>query len=455
MHRMLPAFFCMWTGGCGNEPSGTPFRPSSLPEAGVPPADVVPQTPNTVTRPDLSAVADMAVTIDMAVPDLATATPDLAESGPDLGRNPAGPWPTADLTIHSGVTGLIDAGPDEAQNIWAATRDALYLLQPGQTKWVKYTAADGLHIQSFTDPWGNASVTRITALAAGAANQVFVGYYGYESDVTRDTDPQSLSSLGWADRVQLGTDGKLTTVHYAFHCDRSPGIVEDRSVRRMLYAHDGAAAGHLFLGMDHGVVHIFEDMAGDHVHPEVNYLNPDGGTILKIGENFGLALRPDGALWIGGGYGVGLQPWNPVPHFDWVDAHFLEAFTVYTGNHGLSVPYGYREDQRGVAVTSDGTVWFASLTHGLWSYDGTPNNYTSTRAWPSVPSGLMDLAADPDGTLWIVTDGGQLLRFDPSTDRYQTWHGVSDVRRIVMDTTVIPRALYVSMGSGLAVIRAK
>jgi hypothetical protein len=35
------------------------------------------------------------------------------------------------------------------------------------------------------------------------------------------------------------------------------------------------------------------------------------------------------------------------------------------------------------------------------------------------------------------------------------WPGVSNVRRVVMDTTVTPRALYVSMGNqGLAVIRA-
>jgi hypothetical protein len=36
------------------------------------------------------------------------------------------------------------------------------------------------------------------------------------------------------------------------------------------------------------------------------------------------------------------------------------------------------------------------------------------------------------------------------------WPGVSNVRRVVVDPTVTPRAVYVSMGGqGLAVIRAR
>jgi hypothetical protein len=408
---------------------------------------------------------------DLAIPDapivdlgsdLATFVPppDLV-SNADLARDPAGPWPQAALTIYGpevGLHGIIDSGPDEAQNIWAADANGLYLLRPGATRFVQYTASDGLHIQSFTDPDGNPAQTSITALAAGGASQVFVGYYGYESD-TRDTDPDALSSLGWADRVNVGSDGKLTVQHYFLHCDLSPGIAEDRSVRRMIYAHDGTAAGHLFMGMDHGVVHMFADQGGDHVHPEVVYgAPPDGGAAgqLKIGENYGLAVMPSGDLWIGGGYGVGLQTWNATPHITWVNEPFKEAFTLYTGDHALMVPFGYREDSRGVAVTSDNTVWFASLTHGLTSWDTTrPFDYSTLRNDWAVPSGLLDIAADPDGTIWLVTTGQRLLRLDPKTNQAIVWPGVSNVRRIVMDTTVVPRALYVSTAMGLAVIRAK
>ena len=60
-----------------------------------------------------------------------------------------------------------------------------------------------------------------------------------------------------------------------------------------------------------------------------------------------------------------------------------------------------------------------------------------------------------DGTLWLVTSGGALLRFDPSSGALQTWPGVSGVTRIYMDSTVTPRAVYAAMSGGLAVIRAK
>ena len=47
----------------------------------------------------------------------------------------AGPWPLSDLTLYAAgqnLTGtVIDAGPDDAQNIWAVTADALYVLRPG------------------------------------------------------------------------------------------------------------------------------------------------------------------------------------------------------------------------------------------------------------------------------------------------------------------------------------
>ena len=65
------------------------------------------------------------------------------------------------------------------------------------------------------------------------------------------------------------------------------------------------------------------------------------------------------------------------------------------------------------------------------------------------------MQADPDGSLWLVTSGGALLRFDPGSRMVQTWPGVAGVTRIYLDTMVSPRALYVSMSAGLAVIRAK
>lgn len=413
--------------------------------------------------PDLAPPKDGGMT-DLSVPPVDAAhPPDL--DAPDLG-NPAGPWPLADLTIYNSANGIseaiLDSSPDATQNIWAASGDTLYLLRPGQTTFQKFTAADGLHIGPFTNPLGNPQMTNITAIAAGGANQVFVGYQGYETLGDPYLDTEAQKELGNADRVNVDAAGKLTVVRYLFRCDYegANGCWEDRTPRRMIYAQQGIAAGHLFIGFNHGVAHVFNDQFGDHIHPEVWYVSSTGTLTEKIGEWYGLALTPAGDLWVGGGYGVGLQPWNPVPHFKWVDGHFIYAFTLYTDNHGLDVPEGYREDERGIAITADGTVWFASLTHGLtsWNPQTSKGNYAQVRHWGTtdgLPTDLTDLAADPDGTLWLVTTSGALDRFDPVKGTVTTWPGVSGVRRITLDRTVTPRALYVAMDGGVAVIRAK
>ena len=393
------------------------------------------------------------------------------------------PLPVMDLTIYGSDQGLsgrvIDASPDDNQNIWAVTPDALYVLQPGQTTFKRFTAADGLHIQSFTDPNGQPAVTTITAMAGGHANEVFVGYRGFEGEIPPPAPPPCCVpnadfsdprwALGQADKVTLNPDGTIQIRQYLFRCDISVNCWEERSARRMTFAHQGVATGHLFIGFDHGVAHVFNDIFGDHIHVITLYHFPDNPIpVQKQGEQYGLFVLPTGELLSGGAYGVGLQQWNPDPRA-WVKERFLWAFTTYgpaepynTGPHTLDVPAGYREDQRGVTMTSDGTAWLASLTQGLASYNNRDagGNFDRIQTYTTVPglpsSGLMDIAADPDGSLWIVDRNGRLLRFTPSTLAVQVWPGISGALRVVMDTSVTPRAVYVSMGTnGLAVIRAK
>jgi hypothetical protein len=411
---------------------------------------------------DGGASPDLAVAPDAdaaAPPDAAAFVVDLgtddALASPDSGVTAAGPWPESALVVYPTPGPLIDGGPDDAQNIWAVGPDALYLLQPGHTAFRRYTAADGLHITPFVDPSGNSTISFITAVAGGGADEVFVGYYGYES-----TDPfadiEAQKELGNADKILLRADGTLDITRYFFRCDYQRSTCwEDRSVRRMLYAHDGPAAGHLFLGFNHGVSHVFADSWGDHIHVEVWYHNSDGTVTEKIGEWFALALTSDGDLWTGGRYAAGLQPWNPTPHA-WVDGRYTFAFTVDSSDHLLNQPTGYREDERGAAVTPDGTVWLASFG-GLasWNPNAANGNYNQIRRWPGVGGELADIAADPDGTLWIVGLDERFVRFDPATGTVTPWPGISGARRVIVDRSVTPRAVYVSMDSGLAVIRAK
>lgn len=448
MRRALLLSSLLWAGGCGS----TPPTPS---------VDMAEGETDAATAPDAAAApADFAEPpMDLAAP------PDLLPS-PDLATNPAGPWPVADLTRYSGSSGLggpiREAAVDDGQNIWAISADTLYVLQPGMSHFAKFTAADGLHIGSFVDASGNPNVTWLTALAGGRPGEAFVGYNGFDPIGNPFLDTDAQKRLGQADRVELGSDGKISVTRYFFPCDYSPGsgCWEDRSVRRMLYAHSGPAVGHLFLGFQHGVSHEYNDSIGDHVHPEVFFRNQYGGATLMSGEYYGLALNADGDLWMAGAFGVGLFPFNPVPHFNWVDGHYKYAFTLYTDNHQLETFKGYREDERGVGVSPDGTVWFASSKYGLssWNPITSHGGYTQVKHWsaPGLPGGgLMDLQADPDGTIWLVTDGGQLLRFDPTKPEAVVWPGVDGALRIDLDATVTPRALYVAMDGGIAVIRGR
>ncbi len=440
------SFFAVIAAGCShpgdacNGPCGPDFgQPSSIPDGAM----------------DISVPSDLSTSTDGA-----RAPADFAACC-DAATNPAGPWPIADLTVYNASQGLgspiIDASSDDAQNIWAVAPDALYVLRPGRSTFLKFTAADGLHIQSFTDPDGNPATTNITAVAGGHSNEAFVGYYGYES-ANRLDDTLAEEELGQADKITLNADDTITVLRYLFRCDHgSSWCWENRSVRRMLFAHTGTAAGHLFIGFDHGITHVFNDTFGDHIHCELWYLS-DGGMTEKIGEQYGLALFPNGDLLEGSAYCVGRQQWSADPKA-WVNNNFTWAFTTYTSDHGLSEPYGYREDERGTAITPDGVVWFASITRGLASWDPSTGNFGTIKYWsaPGLPSaGFVDMTADLDGTLWLVTVDGSLLRFDPAAGTVTPWSGVSDVRRVVLDGTVTPRALYVAQGGGgIAVIRAK
>jgi len=395
--------------------------------------------------------------------------------GGDMAIGP-GPWPLADITIYGaaqGLGGIIDANPDEAQNIWAANGETLYLLRPGSSTFQSFTAANGLHIGGFTDFYGNANETRITAIAGGAPGQVYVGYYGFESD-NPYTDTDAQKHLGNGDDVKVDSAGTLGITRLLFQCDaeRQNGCWENRSPRRIIYSHLGIAAGHSWWGFNHGVTHVFGDDFGDHVHPEAWYTPsmPGNQGEEKLGEFFGIAPDAAGNLWMAGRYGVGLQPWNPKPHGpagtdpagdEWVSGHFIWAFTTDTADHSLGDPHGpyvtrgYAENNHGAAVAPNGTLWLARLGGGLVSWNPSTHNYNTIQHYSQVPSDLMDVQADPDGTLWLVTSGGSLLRFDPGSGTLQTWPGVSGVTRIYVDTMVTPRALYVSMSGGLAVIRAK
>jgi hypothetical protein len=391
-----------------------------------------------VAPPDASHIAPDA----RAVPDAARAVPDAADPTPDARRGQ-----TADQTFATDEA-IADVSVDETGNVWAVGADKLYLMRPGATSFgTTFGTADGIHIEHFPNEDGNSDVTRLTAVAGGGPNQLFLGYHGYESaDPFSNTEAQK--ELGNGDRVEYDpTTNKIAVTRYQFRCvsDHSK-CWEDRSVRRIVFAHSGAAAGHSFWGFNHGATHVFNDVLGDHVHPEIIWVAADGTMQTRYGESQALAVEQDGTVWVGNRWGVGLMNWTPDP-IAWVKAKFKIAFTTYTTDHDINVAWGYEEDEIGAAVTSDTTVWLASSSHGLSSY--TPGQDRSAiKHWSGIPDAI-DVQADTDDTLWLVTTDNRLLHFTPATGTLEST-GVDDANRAYIDRSVTPRVLWVARQGGVS-----
>ena len=401
-----------------------------------------------------AAVADQASPSEgdsSLVEDAAVAGPGAdAASAPDL----AGPdmaMAVHELVMLAGADGLgtpvIDASPDEAGNLWAVTPDALYIRRAGETRFRRYTNADGLHIDS-----------QILSVAGGGISKLgvgdgYVGLLGVETG--NEDDAPAIREPGKAEHVTLHPDGTITSVHYwNMHTDVSANFWITRSAYRLLYVHEGAAAGHVFMGGNHGISHIFDDGWGDHVHVEVYYPDHSG----TYGLWFGLAMDPTtGGLWTCGKEACGLQNWAADPRA-WANGKYKYAFTVFTGDHALDVPFGYRENFVGAAATPDGTAWFLSRDFGLarWRPSQGGYDYQHIEVLPVPGLGTpVDVASDREGVVYIA-DTDKVLRLDPSTNDVRTLAlPVGDVRRLYVDTRVSPRAVYVSSGSGLAVYRGR
>jgi hypothetical protein len=340
-------------------------------------------------------------------------------------------------------TPVIDANSDESGNLWAAAPDALYLRRPGAAAFRRYTNADGLHIYS-----------TITAVAGGATDEVYVGLEGHDAD-NPSLDPLDLKEAGHAEHVHLQPDGTITSLHYAdLHTDVSSNYWENPSARRLLYAHDGPARGHLFMGMNHGIDHVFNDTWGDHIHVEVYYPSGTG----SYGEWYGLALEPGtGRLWTCGKMACGLENWNPDPRA-WVGAGYEYAFTAFTGGHDLMVADGYREDFVGAAVGADGSAYMLSRPFGMASWLPVAGRFNYGDIRREIVPGMgtpVDVAADPDGTLWVA-DTTHVMRWDPASGAATPFAvPSSDIRRIELDAHASPRTLYIATGDGLLIYRGK
>ncbi len=430
---------------------------------------------------------------DAGAPD--AGAPDAGVS-PDAGRaaypfGTPGPWPAAPRTVFGPSQGfdepIVDVSTDEAQNLWAVTRDALFLLRPGDSRARKYTQADGLHLDNALSPG-------ITAVCGGAPGEAFVGYQGADDIIDTQHDP--LRFKGKLDRVVLQADGGLVVTHYDVHnndvvgLDANGNVIrlpdggvdpeltdwsfnEDRSVRRFLYDHL-YHRGALYVGYNHGVARFEAGRAdpitgfdyADHIHPVVT----DAKGVDRMGDWNALALDPStrtdrkgnaatGMLWMGGRWTGGAATWTP-SLFAWARNALNPFWLAFSTVPVFPVAPGHDVYIFGIAALSDGTVYFGSfigLGLARWR-DREGFHYLSPQGDLGLPGEeILDLQRLPDDTVLIQQYSG-VYRWNPRPEpRGQLMGAVTGLpgtpRRLYVDSMLSPPAIWIATDGGIALVR--
>jgi len=261
-------------------------------------------------------------------------------------------------------TPIVGMSTDENQNLWVATKHAVYLLQPGQTKFTRFDSKAGLHFadnpiaycdkdytkEKPTDPvpepdkacliFGAADPSGISEIVGGGAGagyvgEVFVGYNGTHnwSDPNDGTWADPFRHTGMLDRVRLKADGSVQVDMIQMIAGNSPAFWHNRDVMRLLYDHF-KHPHELYVGTNHGIdrltpdnlkpipvrqgynggIEIFPantyDWMSDHLHPQACSCGPcQGETGLLLGDWRGLALDLGGNLLVGGRWAAGKIVW--------------------------------------------------------------------------------------------------------------------------------------------------
>ncbi len=464
------------------------------------------------------------------------------DGGPTFGG--PGPWPLQNVTYGQADgllagdlgDGVIGFSTDETQNQWVATRGALYLMRPGEKTFRRYDAKDGLHLQSnpvrYCDDsfmggdrscpiYGAASDPGISEITGGGPNEVFVGYFSEHdwNDPEDGTWGDKFRHMGKVDWVRLKPDGTIDVVRFDMVSGNTPNFWHDRTVYRLVYDHF-IHKHELYVGTEHGIDKISPDKwrppdphwpylgylywMSDHLHPRVCLhewcTDNENLDTQMMGEWKGLAIAPDGDLWVGGKWSAGkiiytplaaeLKPDgtpNPEGKTGWFQRTGEQAYSFHFGDrwcgsagmvkkwNGSAWEMSSCEPNRGnppvfmppmegdevsinaVTVTPDGKSWWSSPRYGIASFDG--KSFTYYPVSQTGASGtIADMVALLDGRLAIGTQGGGVTLWNPATGAsasLRAGKGLADnaVNRMELDKMVDPPVLHVSTATGASAIR--
>jgi hypothetical protein len=377
---------------------------------------------------------------------------------------------------------------DAGGNIWVAGgEEGLYVLEPGQTRFRRFTLADGLRpygymLDGSTPP--GVKYLKVISVAGGPAGVAFVGYEGKhpaagmptcedewdQAYYAGRTPDASIYKSGDADRVTLTASG-IQVVHYDLSTGPNRVASEPRGREKLCnilrIAYD-PRTNSVWFGGNHGFAWGNANFPGyscapgtwdyacagvmEHVHPAINAWNSNHtGVVLLTDAYYGIGLTHNGDVWFGGA--------NRTTRFrygtngnNYFSAQVQTEGSSYAWNRldiwpdAVAEPEMPTREQRvddhvsGIAVLSDQSFWVGSWVRGLTQLN------SSGQVLRRLSTELIDghgyvsaVAADPlDNSVWAGASwGGGLTRVRGSTiQRYGTsvlpsalvWMRITDVQ---------------------------
>ncbi len=379
----------------------------------------------------------------LRVPRL-TARPPLPETQIGRPRDPAGPWPVADVVhygpddgLSSRVTGL---AVDDAQNVYAIDGDAVYAMRAGVPGFVRTAEGGQLDL-------GHPAYT----VCGGAAGKVYVGYLApYAGAPEEITEEEKLE--GDLDRFALAADGTLRLEHHhRIQNSKSRWMDHTRNILDCARVVGGPNHGDLYLGSNHGVTLIRGDEYADHRHA---VFDTSTGS-LGIGYVWGVNLDRDGNLLLASHWKLAALPPTPADDLEaFLDHHEVPwLFDTWAEVWGdVEDP----DDLRAIAGDVAGNrVFVGSHGKGLARAQLQPRVWTEVAGNPDPNVTALEL--DQGDLLWVGTESRGLWRYDDGTGAWEQSPFVPADARVYdlhLDETVTPRALYVGTNRGAYVIRA-
>jgi ligand-binding sensor domain-containing protein len=344
----------------------------------------------------------------------------------------AGPWPTTAIEVWGAAERIIGVGVDTGQNVYAVSREALYVRRAGAAQFERYARGTS----------GLRDYPLLSVAGAGPG----VAYVGYEGvfGLDPDNEPAAVRKSGDLGRIELRSGG-IEAFSYETHNSNAPvsgKYDHTRSIFEIVVPRRGPAAGEVFLGTEHGLVRYQGELYVDHVHIETLV----NGT-QRFGPSRALAVGPDGTAWYGNDFQFGGRPWT-LRRAEWLqDARWKFPSTGYGAVEE-------RDYYTGIDVDAAGNVWAAARTFGLVQLVVSPSGRAASTLFHSVPdANLNELVVDADQSVWIATDGGLYRRDAVSGEWAREDRVKGGAFDLFLDDTVAPRALYVASGDGVAVLR--